>query len=418
MKVLIAHPTGNQNVRAAVSAFADAGIADIFYTTIATFRGDLVDYLSDMPAFSILKRRHFDLRIKHITETWPWFELGRLLAMKAYLHNLTRHEYGPLSIDAVYRNLDHHVCGKLRASTRRGTTAVYAYEDGALFSFRQAKRLGVQCFYDLPIGYWRAGQSILEAEKERWPEWVTTLTGLKNSEGKLACKDEEIRLADRIYVASQFTARTLSQFPGQLPPVEVVPYGFPPVSNRRNYRGQHAQGRLKVLFVGGLTQRKGIANVFAAANLLKGFVDLTVVGKKPHDKCAALNHELSKHHWIPGLPHNEILQLMRTHDVLLFPSLFEGFGLVISEAMSQGMPVITTDRTAGPDFIEHGNNGWIVDAGSTQAIVTTLEEILLRPAIVSEAGRAALETARLRPWELYGRDLARSVQKEVPQETY
>ena len=48
---------------------------------------------------------------------------------------------------------------------------------------------------------------------------------------------------------------------------------------------------------------------------------------------------------------------MKEHDVLIFPSLFEGFGLVITEAMAQGTPVITTDRTAGPDVISDNENG-------------------------------------------------------------
>jgi glycosyltransferase involved in cell wall biosynthesis len=58
---------------------------------------------------------------------------------------------------------------------------------------------------------------------------------------------------------------------------------------------------------------------------------------------------------IAGSPHfriHEVLREMQRHDVLVFPSLFEGFGLVIVEAMSQGLPVITTSHTAGPDIIE------------------------------------------------------------------
>ena len=51
---------------------------------------------------------------------------------------------------------------------------------------------------------------------------------------------------------------------------------------------------------------------------------------------------------------------MREHDVFVFPSLFEGFGLVITESMSQGTPVITTDRTAGPDLIKNDENGWLL----------------------------------------------------------
>lgn len=47
------------------------------------------------------------------------------------------------------------------------------------------------------------------------------------------------------------------------------------------------------------------------------------------------------------MPHDQILNLMRTQDVFVFPSLFEGYGLVVAEAMSQGTPVITTSRTCG-----------------------------------------------------------------------
>ena len=103
---------------------------------------------------------------------------------------------------------------------------------------------------------------------------------------------------------------------------------------------------------------------------------------------------------------------MREQDVLVFPSLFEGFGLVITEAMSQGTPVITTDRTAGPDLITHGENGWLIEAGSTEALKQAIEELLYRPEMIESTGRAAMETARLRPWEVYGMELAKAVIKK------
>jgi len=46
------------------------------------------------------------------------------------------------------------------------------------------------------------------------------------------------------------------------------------------------------------------------------------------------------------LPHHQILNLMKKKDIFIFPSLFEGFGLVISEAMSAGMLVMSTKNTA------------------------------------------------------------------------
>ena len=103
---------------------------------------------------------------------------------------------------------------------------------------------------------------------------------------------------------------------------------------------------------------------------------------------------------------------MQEHDVLLFPSLFEGFGLVITEAMSQGTPVITTDRTAGPDLIDHGENGWIVEAGSTLALKTCIEQLIEKPETIVKVGKAAIETARKRPWEVYGKELAEAILKD------
>jgi len=201
----------------------------------------------------------------------------------------------------------------------------------------------------------------------------------------------------------------LENYPGQLAPVKVIPYGFPPVNYNREYE-KISKGRpLKLLFVGGLSQRKGIANLFSAVEKLKNHVELTVIGHKPNNNCPALNEALSKHHWIDSLSHAAILKKMQEHDVFVFPSLFEGFGLVITEAMSQGTPVITTDRTAGPDLIDHEQNGWLIEAGSTEAIQQSIEQILYNPKLVELAGRAALKTASERPWSVYGNELAISL---------
>ena len=411
MNVLIHHPTGNANVRATVNGLLRADMLFGFRTTIATFPGSVLDRLSSFPPLVELSRRHYDAACGAKTRMWPWRELGRLAASRAGIGALLKHETGVFSVDSVYHSLDRHVAASLvHPSAQQQVTAVYAYEDGAAASFKAAKSLGISCIYDLPIGYWRAAQRLLEPERERWPDWVATLTGLEDSAAKLARKDEELRLADRIIVASQFTANTLRDFPGSLAPIQVIPYGFPAVGAPRQYAGSGSP--LKLLFVGGLSQRKGIADLFAAVAALGPRVELTIVGRKATDACPALDAALSRHHWIPSLPHSEVLKVMREHDVLVFPSLFEGFGLVITEAMSQGTPVITTNRTAGPDLIEHGRNGWLVEAGSTEALQGAIEHLLLHPSSIAEAGRAAMETARRRPWEIYGQELVAALTKQ------
>jgi glycosyltransferase involved in cell wall biosynthesis len=104
---------------------------------------------------------------------------------------------------------------------------------------------------------------------------------------------------------------------------------------------------------------------------------------------------------------------MRSHDVFVFPSLFEGFGLVITEAMSQGTPVITTDRTAGPDLITHGENGWLIKAGSTESLVNQLEQLVKNPEAIRAAGVHARKTAAARPWSVYGHELAVAIMKPL-----
>lgn len=406
--LIVSHPTGNAFNRATLVSLHEAGILKEFQTTIASYPGNLWSVIGNRGWGREFRRRKYDKRLKPVTFQHPVRELGRLLANRFNLRSLTRHETGIFCIDAVYREIDKKTARRL---TRRSdeVNGVYAYEDGAVESFKAARRLGLIRFYDLPIGYWRTGQRLLRAEASRRPEWAETLPGLKDSVEKLLRKDEELALADRIYVASSFTAKTLLDFPGTLAPIIVVPYGFPPVTITREYSQKGNNKKLRLLFVGGLSQRKGIASVFDAVKKLSNHVELTVVGRKSVDNCVALNEALCQCRWILSLPHNEILELMKTQDVLVFPSLFEGFGLVITEAMSQGLPVITTDRTAGLDLIEHGNNGWLIRAGSTESLVEEIENLLECRSRIIAAGKAAMETARNRPWHVYGTELSKSI---------
>ena len=411
MSVVFSHPTGNANVRAAANGLAEAALLAEMHTTIAVFPGGLLDRLGALGPLSELRRRRFDASLQQYTTVWPWIEAGRLMASRTIFRKLTHHEKGVFSIDAVYRNLDNRVGNGLQRASLRGAQAVYAYEDGAVATFRKAREFGLQRFYDLPTGYWRAARRLLEGEKERWPAWASTMTGLNDSAAKLATKDEEINLASRIFVASTFVANTLKEFPGKLPPVDIIPYGFPSVGAKREYSTRKDGQKIRLLFVGKLSQQKGIADLFAAVDTLAPWVELTVVGHKGSADCPALDAALAKHRWYPTLPHESVLKLMRTQDVLLFPSLFDGFGLVMTEAMSQGTPVITTDRSAGPDLIRHDENGWLIDAGSPPAIQNAIEHLLSHPALVTKAGTEAMEKARSRPWNMYSAELSGAISR-------
>ena len=332
-----------------------------------------------------------------------------MLASMCGISGWTKHESGIFSIDAVYRSLDRSVAR--RVSGGEGITAVYAYEDGASQTFAAAKALGLKCLYDLPIGYWRAAHPIYAEEMEREPQWASTLTGTLDSPEKLARKDEELRLADAVFVASSFTKKTIESAPENIcKPVHVISYGSPFTPPPAIERGGN---KLKILFVGGLGQRKGLAYLLKAVALLGERVELTLVGNKTTNHCAPLNEALQRHRWIPSLPHGEVLREMNRHDVFVFPSLFEGFGLVILEAMSQGLPVITTENTAGPDLITEGESGFIVPIRSAEAIAEKLDLLARDSSLLSAMKTAARETALRHTWEQYRTRLAQAVLAEM-----
>lgn len=405
-KIIVSHPTGNANSRSAVNGLYKKGILDSFHTCIACFKHSFLYYISKGP-LKEFKRREFSLFLKKYTYTYPHKELCRLLAQKLKQTQWITHETGIFCIDKIYHNIDQKVSQYLEKK-QASIDAIYTYEDCALASFQSAKKFKKLCLYDLPIGYWRAMHQLLTEEQHQNPQWATTLGGLNDSPSKLQRKDEELALADKIYVASTFTKKTLSMYHGKLSEIEVIPYGFPPINTNRKYT-PFENRKIKVLFVGGLSQRKGISYFFESIKGLEDKLDVTVVGKGNIENCPILKESLSKIKYIPSLPHHEVLKLMSTQDLFIFPSLFEGFGLVITEAMSQGTPVITTDRTCGPDIITHGENGWIVKAGDSTPIRTLLEQFIQQPNTLILAGKAALKTADSRPWSCYEKELSQSI---------
>ena len=408
--ILFSHPTGNANVRHAALALAEAEVLSEYWTCVSWNPDASLNRLLPANLRRQLCRRSLPELLRARARHVPWREAGRMLASQLGLGHWVAHERGMLSIDAVYRGLDRSVARRIAQA--KGISAVYAYEDGAVETFTAARERGIQRIYDLPIGYWRAAHAIYEEEKAREPQWAVTLTGTLDSPEKLARKDAELALAETVVVASSFTKKTIAEAPGALgKPVHIIPYGSPlsaPVAAPpRN------GGKLRVLFVGGLGQRKGLSYLLQAVELLKGQVELTLVGMRTAENCVPLNEALKRHRWIPTLPHEEVLREMSAHDVFIFPSLFEGFGLVILEAMSQGLPVIATEHTAGPDLIEEGKSGFIVPIRSPEGIAEKLDLLARDPALLSEMKRAALETAERHTWSQYRATLAQVVLAEM-----
>ncbi len=96
-----------------------------------------------------------------------------------------------------------------------------------------------------------------------------------------------------------------------------------------------------------------------------------------------------------------LLEHMDRAHAFVFPSLIEGFGLVLLEAMSAGLPVITTPHTAGPDILTDGREGFIVPIRDADAIAERLHRLHDDEATRQVMGRAALARAREASWGRY-----------------
>lgn len=396
--LLLSHPTGNANVRAVARAFLAAGWLQELDSCICWDPEAQLAQAVPPRLAEQLMRRAFPGIPAALQHSHPWRELLRLAGVGRRLPWLQRHERGPLSINAIYHSFDRHVATRLPRLA--GLQAIYAYEDGALSTFQTAQSLGLRRFYDLPIGYWRSARQIFAEERELQPSWACTLTGLADSPAKLARKDEELALADAVIVASSFVRSTLECHQACTAPIHVVPFGSPPpISVIPPARA--AQAPLRVLYVGSLGQRKGLSYTLEAIQSLGNSVRLTLIGKLTASHCAPLNVALEQHRWIPSLPQAQILEQMRQHDVLLLPSLFEGFALVISEALSQGLPVIATANSGATEAVRDGVEGFIVPIRSSQAIAERLQQLANSPDELAAMRHACLRRAAELSWGGY-----------------
>ena len=406
--IILSHPTGNENVRQAVFAFAEANLLEQFWTTINWNPGSAFDRILPPSLRESLRRRSFPEMVRGRTRSLPAREAARLFFAAIHLPLWSEHERGFLSIDAISAVLDRTVAAKIPDS--ENCKLVYAYEDCAVATFAAAEDRRIPRVYDLPIGYWRVAHRVFADECEREPEWAPTLTGMRDSNEKLARKDEELRLATRVVVASTFTKSTLAEEPHQRS-VTVIPYGAPPVATNEIANGGT---KLKVLFAGSLGQRKGLSYALRAVELIgKENCELTLLGRKAVEGCRPLDQAVRTHRWLPSLSHARVLLEMCQHDVLIFPSLFEGFGLAITEAMSQGTPVITTAHTAGPDVIDDGIDGFIVPIRSAEAIAEKLGLLLRDRERLRAMKISAREKAQRHSWENYRRALVTMAQEVI-----
>lgn len=165
-------------------------------------------------------------------------------------------------------------------------------------------------------------------------------------------------------------------------------------------------GRPLVFTSSYLIERKGTVTLIEAVSRLAAegrSVHLAIAGEGPlraalAQRAAALDVADSVH-FLGQLPHERVLALMARAELFAMPSWDEAFGLVYTEAMAQGTPVIACRGEGPEDFIEDGVNGYLVGARDAAAVAGIIRHALDHPGSAAAVGEAGRQTALGLTWE-------------------
>ncbi len=407
-KVLFSNPGCAPFAQHAARALHEAGLLAAYVTSFNYRPHDLLGGSLRL----LLRSRYSDpqrqLARRSITEvpqdvviSHPMPELLRMLPIMAGI--------GPSACDLVWEQAEKWFDRLVARNHLNGADAVYAYEHAALETFRAQKARGGLCIYEQPTTHYLTTADILDTEFELYPEAQTAHDRhlIKHRPRRDRRKDQELELADLVIVYSTFSKRSLVRAGIPEDRIRVVPLGAPaPVSEIPRGR----KSPFIFLSAGNQTVRKGVHYLLEAWRKLSpgGDVELWLIGRMslPPRLLADLPGRVVVR---PSVPREELFELYRRAGVLVLPSLGEGFGMVITEALANGLPVITTCNTAGPDFIEPGKNGFLVPIRDSEALAATMQWCIEHREEVGVMGQAAIDTAARWQWSDHHSALAAAV---------
>ncbi len=218
--------------------------------------------------------------------------------------------------------------------------------------------------------------------------------------------------ANHVIAVSSNTAEDVTRIleikPGQ---TTVVPNGINsefrvlPTSEVAEIRKQYtlSPDTFCLLNVGSTHQRKNLLAVLQVLKNLKGQgfpICLWRIGDKftREQKAFIQAHDLESYIFDFGNPDKaRLVQIYNAADVLLAPSLYEGFGLTIVEAMACGTPVITSNVSSLPEVV--GDAGILIDPNSWQAIADAVIELYKNPTLYNNLIEKGLARVQFFSWE-------------------
>ncbi len=285
---------------------------------------------------------------------------------------------------------------------------VYAFNSSALKLFHwaaQHKRGKILEQVSAPAS---VDARLVWEEHQLWPGWEEPYPGTSVGQPRIELEAQEWQAADAIVCGSGFVAQGLAALGVPLDKIRVVPYGVEPscfAATRAPYDGRRP---LRVLFVGGVSLRKGPQYLVQALGALHSTKVVTrLVGpvalREPYRRQWQSRVELTGQ-----VPRTEVRRHYEWADVFVFPSICEGSATVTYEALAAGLPVITTANAGS--VVRAGVEGFIVPLRDAEAIAEKIDRLAANPGLVTEMSLAAGSRAQEFSWEKYGERLVATVQ--------
>jgi glycosyltransferase involved in cell wall biosynthesis len=191
----------------------------------------------------------------------------------------------------------------------------------------------------------------------------------------IAREEQEYAAADIITVPSSFAARSFMQMGVPPKKLRTIPYGV----DVRRFRklSDPPKERFDVLFVGAVSFQKGIPYLLRAFELVKHpRKRLRVIGAVQDEMARFLRgRHFDAVDFLGTVPQSDLAPIINSSHVFVLPSIQDGFGMVLNQAMACGCPVICSTNTAAEDLVEHGKEGFIVPIRDQHAIAIRLQQL-------------------------------------------
>lgn len=273
-----------------------------------------------------------------------------------------------------------------------------ALSGAGLKTSRVVKRRGARYICDRGSTHIRFGERILSEEFERWGQEFP-----KIDPRPMAKEEAEYEAADIITLPSSFCVRSFVELGVPASKLRKIPYGVE-LGRFRKVADPPADG-FEVLFVGQVSFRKGVPYLLQAFEKLRHpRKRLRVVGAMQKEMRVFLQaHRFDRVDFLGAVPQAELVPLMSTSHVMVLPSIEDGLGLVLGQAMACGCPVICSTNTGGEELLSQNLREWIVPVRDPDAIAARLQRLCDEPDLRAQLSEAARRRVLgLGGWNDYG----------------